>query len=93
MCKNEEINKEIYETKQKVGVFRFGRVSGSGFGSGFVSGSEPETRPKPARNFLQNPNPNRRQNLQPETALLLTLFLIMGLAVRAVARWRWCTVV
>ena len=63
MCKNKEINKEIDETKQKVGVFRFGRVSGSGFGSG----SEPETRPKPARNFLQNPN--RRQNLQPETAL------------------------
>ena len=70
MCKNKEINKEIYEIKQKVGVFRFGRVSGSGFGSGFGSGSEPETRPKPARNFLQNPNPNRRQNLQPETALL-----------------------
>ena len=69
MCKNKEINKEIDETKQKVGVFRFGRVSGSGFGSGFGSGSEPETRPKPARNFLQNPNPNRRQNLQPETAL------------------------
>ena len=49
MSKNKEINKEIDETKQKVGVFRFGRVSGSGFGSG----SEPETRPK----FLAKPEP------------------------------------
>ena len=53
MCKNKEINKEIDETKQKVGVFRFGRVSGSGFGSGFGSGSEPETRPK----FFAKPEP------------------------------------
>ena len=73
MSKNKEINKKIDETKQKVGGFRFGRVSGSGFGSG----SEPETRPKPARNFLQNPNPNRRQNLQPETALAFILMKTM----------------
>ena len=49
MSKNKEINKKIDETKQKVGGFRFGRVSGSGFGSG----SEPETRPK----FFAKPEP------------------------------------
>ena len=71
MCKNKEINQKIDETKQKVGVFRFGRVSGSGFGSGFGSGSEPETRPKifakpepePKTKFATRNSTNRHYDL------------------------------
>ena len=51
-----------------MGGFRFGRVSGSGFGR--VSVRVRVLYPKPARIFWQKPEPAQSQNLQSVTALV-----------------------